>query len=161
MSSSSDIFLMVQTKRAGKVKGEAVAPGHEGEIDVESWTWTVKTSSALGSTAATGRRSYSGLSIFKRIDSASTALLSALATNDEVKEAKLTMRKAGEGQVDYFLITLKEARVTQVEHATDDSGGTRESVTIAFRKVEVEYRVQQSSGGRGASHVFTDELIAD
>jgi type VI secretion system secreted protein Hcp len=69
------------------------------------------------------------------------------------------MRKAGEGQIDFLLIKLKEARVTQVEHDTDESGSTRESVTMAFRKVEVEYRLQQASGGRGAAHVFTDELI--
>ena len=34
----------------------------------------------------------------------------ALATNDEIKEAKLTMRKPGSEQVDYFLITLNNAR---------------------------------------------------
>ena len=31
---SADFFLHVQTKRAGKVKGEAVAPGHQDDIVV-------------------------------------------------------------------------------------------------------------------------------
>jgi type VI secretion system secreted protein Hcp len=158
--SSSDIFLAVQAKRAGRVKGEATAPDHEDDIDVESWRWSVQAASALGSTAATTRRSYSGLTVVKRVDSASTALLAALATNDEIKEAKLTMRKAGEGQQDYFLLTLSEARVTSVEHAVGDDGGTREIITFAFRKVEVEYRPQQKSGGRGGSHIFNDEILA-
>lgn len=156
--SSSDIFLRVQAKRAGRVKGEAAAPGHEDDIEIESWQWSVQASSALGSGAITGRRSYSGLSVVKRIDSASTALMSALATNDEVKEAVLTMRKSGEGAVDFFLITLKEARVTHVEQSASEDGSVREAVTFAFRKVEVEYRRQQASGGRGASHVFSDEI---
>jgi type VI secretion system secreted protein Hcp len=159
MGTSSDIFLRVQAKRAGRLKGESVSPGHEDDIEVESWRWGVQASSALGSTQATARRSYSGLTIVKRIDSSSTALLSALATNDEIKEAVLTMRKSGGEAVDYFLLTLKEARVTQIDHGVSDDGGTRETVAFAFRKVEVEYRKQQAGGSRGASHMFTDEIL--
>lgn len=158
-SGASDIFLSVQTKRAGRVKGEALASGHEDDIQIHSWRWTVQASSAIGSTAATARRSYSGVTVAKSIDCSTTALLSALATNDEVKEAVLTMRKSGEDAVDYFLLTLKEARVTQIEHVVGDDGETHELVTFMFRKVEVDYRRQQASGGRGASYVFNDEIL--
>ena len=158
--SSSDIFLTVLTKRAGRIKGESSAQGHVDEIEIESWRWNLHASSALGSTAATSRRSYSGLTVVKRIDSATTSLMAALATNDEVKEAKLVMRKAGQDQVDFFFITLKEARVTQVDHSAGEDGSTWETVVMAFRKVEVEYRRQQKSGDRGASSVFTDEILA-
>lgn len=155
----SDIFLHVQTKRAGKVKGEAVSPGHEDDIVVQSWRWGVAASSAIGATQATARRSYSGLTVVKLIDTATTALMSALVTNDEVKEAKLTMRKAGSEQVDYFLVTLANARVSEIEHSTDAQGNTLETVTLVFTKVEVEYRPQKSAGGRGGSFTFSDELI--
>lgn len=158
--SSSDIFLSVQTKRAGKVKGEAMAPGHEDEIVVTGWHWGVATTSALGSTQATARRAYKGLTIIKQIDSATTALMAALTTNDEVKEAKLTMRKAGEEQIDYFLVTLQKARISAVEHSTDEAGNTLETVTIQFNKVSVEYRPQKSAGGRGASMTFEDEILS-
>lgn len=158
--SSSDIFLGVQAKKAGRIKGEAAAKNHEDEIEVASWRWSVQASSSIGSGQATTRRSYSGLTVVKRIDSASTALLSALASNDEIKEAKLSMRKAGGDQVDFFLITLREARVTEVEQAVDGDGGSRETVTFTFRKVEVEYRRQQESGTRGASSVFADDYLA-
>lgn len=156
---SGDIFLSVQTKRAGKVKGESVVPGHVDEITISSWRWGVQASSSLGTTAATGRRSYSGLTVIKTIDSASTSLLSALATNDEVKECVLTMRKSGGEAVDYFFIKLKEARITQIDQSTNEHGEASELVTLSFRKVEVEYRRQESSGNRGASSIFTDEII--
>ena len=156
---SGDIFLSVQTKRAGKVKGESALPGHEEEITISSWRWAVQASSSVGSTAATARRSYSGLTVIKTIDSASTSLLSALATNDEVKECVLTMRKSGGEAVDFFFIRLKEARITQIDHSTNEHGETSEVVTFSFRKVEVEYRRQEGSGGRGASSVFTDEIV--
>jgi type VI secretion system secreted protein Hcp len=156
--SSADIFLHVQTARAGKVKGEAASPGHVEEIELTGWQWGLSASSAIGSTQATGRRSYTALTVHKRIDAATTALMSALATNDAVKEARLTLRRAGGEQEDFFIVTLKDARITSVQHAGEADGGTRESVGIAFTRVEVEYRPQKASGGRGGSMTFTDEL---
>jgi type VI secretion system secreted protein Hcp len=156
-----DIFLHVQAKRAGKVKGEARSAGHTDDIVVSGWRWGVSVSSSIGTTSATSRRSYSALTIDKQIDSATTALMSALVTNDEIKEAKLSMRRAGGAQEDFFLITLKDARISSVQHEAGADGDTVEKVAISFTKVEVEYRGQQTSGGRGASTVFTDELASN
>ena len=156
--SGIDTFLHVQTRRAGKVKGEAASQGHTDDITVAGWHWGLTAGSALGDTQATARRSYTALTVVKGIDLATTALMSALATNDEVKEAKLSMRRAGGMQEDFFLVTLKGARITSVLHDADADGATRETVTLAFTEVEVEYRPQRKSGGRGGSTVFTDSL---
>ena len=157
-ASDADVFLHVQTKRAGKIKGEAVAPGHADDILVSGWQWGVSANAALGGAVATGRRSYQALTVHKQVDSATTALLSALATNDEVKEARLTLRRAGGEQEDFFSITLKDARIASLQHSGEGDGGTREVVTIAFTKVEVEYRPQKGSGQRGGASTFQDEL---
>src|SRR6476659_7686172 len=116
----SDVFLRVQTKRAGRVKGEATAPDHENDIVVSAWNWGMSAGSAIGSGKATARRSYKHLTVFKAIDAASTSLMSALATNDEVKEARLAMRRAGEEQVDFFTITLGGARVALLDLTVDE-----------------------------------------
>ena len=158
-SDGSDIFLHVQTKRAGKIKGEASAPDHENDIVVASWAWGMSAGSAVGSGKATARRTYKHLTVFKGIDSASTSLMSALATNDEVKEAKLTMRKAGDAQVDFFTIVLGGARVSAIDIEVDDQGTPVERVEFAFTKVEVDYRRQESSGQSGATSSFMDELL--
>ena len=153
-----DVFLSMQTKRAGKVKGEA-SGSREGEIEVTGWQWGLASGTAVDSAQASARRSYSALTVHKRIDSATTALMSALATNDEVKEAVLTMRRSGGDQQDYFIITLRNARISSLLHACDAAGDTRETVTLAFAKVQVEYRPQQASGLRAGSQVFSDELL--
>jgi type VI secretion system secreted protein Hcp len=158
-SVGSDIFLHVQTKRAGKIKGEASASGHEDDIVVASWNWGLSAGSALGSGKATARRTYKHFTVFKGIDSASTSLMSALATNDEVKEARLAMRKAGDGQVDFFTIILGGARVSAIEIEVDDSGTPVERVEFAFTKVEVDYRRQEGSGQAGATSSFMDEVL--
>lgn len=153
-----DAFLSLQTKRAGKVKGEAGVAGHEGDISVVAWNWGMQASSAIGSVQATGRRSYKALTISKRIDSATTAIMSAAATNDEVKEAKLTMRRAGGQQEDFFKVTVRGGRVVSVDLVSDGAGGTLENIGIAFTKVEVEYVGQKASGQRSGATVFVDEL---
>ncbi len=156
----ADVYLAVRTKRAGEVKGESRAAGHEDEIIVHSWNWGIAAGNAIGSTQATSRRSYRNLEICKRVDAASTPLMSALVTNDEVKEAKLAMRKAGEGQADFFVITLNQARVVGIELVCDENGDTLERISFAFTKVQVDYQTQKGSGQRGASTTFTDELLA-
>ena len=158
-SDGSDIFLHVQTKRAGKIKGEASAPDHENDIVVASWAWGMSAGSAVGSGKATARRTYKHLTICKRIDSASTALMSALATNDEVKEARLAMRRAGGEQVDYFAIVLGGARVVGIDLDVDAAGTPIERVQFSFTKVDVEYRRQEGSGQAGGSSLFSDEVL--
>ena len=157
---SIDVFLSVQSKRAGKLKGESAAEGHNGEIVVHGWSWGVAISSALGSSQATGRRTYKNLVVTKRIDSSSTALMSLLATNDEVKEAKLSMRKAGEGQRDFFTITLSQARVAALDLECGENGDAIERVTFAFNKVQVDYELQQATGQRGGGTSFQDEILS-
>ena len=155
----ADIFLHVQAKRAGKVKGESKSPGFADDIELLGWHWGVSAASGLDHTKAVRRRSYTALTVHKRIDSATTALMSALVTNDEIKEAKLTMRRAGGDQEPFFVIKLERARVTSVQHDADASGDARETVAFAFTKVEVEYTPQRATGLRSGGMVFTDELL--
>jgi type VI secretion system secreted protein Hcp len=155
----SDIFLHLQTKRAGKLKGESKSIGHVDDIHVQSWMWGVSSTAAVGSVQANSRRSYTALTVFKTIDLATTALMSALVTNDEIKEARLTMRKSGGDPLDYFTIKLAGARLEQVTHEVSATGEARERLDIVFTKVDVEYK-QQDTAGRLATNVsFSDEIM--
>ena len=156
---ASDIFLHVQTKRAGKIKGEATTEGHKDDIGVYTWGWGVAANTAIGSTVSTARRSYRNLVLTKGIDSASTALLSALVSNDEVREARLTLRKGGGKALDYFRMVLKEARIVAIDIEVHADGRPLERVSIAFTKVEIEYLPQESAGSSGGAFIFTDEVL--
>jgi type VI secretion system secreted protein Hcp len=158
-SSASDVFLHVQAKRAGKIKGEASTKDHAGDIIVSAWHWGVSSSSSIGSTAKTARRSYKSLVVRKGTDSATTGLLNALATNDELKEVTLSMRKAGDEQQDYLRVTLSNARVVSIDIDVDELGRAMETITMNFTKVDVEYRIQQAAGARGGAYTFQDEVF--
>ncbi len=160
VDAGSDIFLHVQTKRAGKIKGEGTTEGHKDDIGIYRWSWGVGANTAIGSTASTARRSYKHLVVTKGIDSSSTALLSALVTNDEVREATLAMRKAGGEALDYFRMTLSDARVVGVEVDIGADGRPTETVAFAFTKIEIEYKRQQGEGLGTGAFTFTDEVMA-
>lgn len=154
----ADMFLFVQAKRAGVIKGDVTASGHTDEIRLVSWRWGLSASSALGNTQAGARRSYTALTVVKRIDPATTALMSALATNDEIKEARLGMRRPKGQQEDFFTVKLESARVVGVEHATSPEGEALETVSISFTKVKVEFTPFSPTGKRGGATSFDDEL---
>lgn len=154
----SDVFLSLQCKRAGKIKGEATSPGHVDDIVVKAWAWGLAASSAIGATQATARRSWKALTLTKSVDRASTALMSALATNDEVKEAKVALRRAGGSQDDYYVVVLERGRIASLDQTVDAHGNTVETVSIVFNKIGVEYRLQQQAGSAGGTSTFSDEI---
>jgi type VI secretion system secreted protein Hcp len=156
----SDVFLDISTRRAGKIKGESTTAGHVEDIDILGWRWGVAANTAIGATQATARRVYRHLELSKGVDSASTMLMNALVTNDEVREAKLTMRKAGGDALDYFTMTLNGARIVDVAVEVGADGRPVEKVELAFTKVEIDYRRQERDGSGGASFSFADEILA-
>ena len=157
--SVADVFLHVVTKRAGKIKGESASDGHLDDIVVHTWSWGVTANTAVGSNQSTARHTYRNLAVTKGVDSASTGLLGALVSNHEVKEATLTMRKAGGEALDYFRMTLANARIVNVDIVVQASGVAVEHVTIAFTKVEIEYRRQEQAGFGAGSSTFSAELL--
>jgi len=157
---SADGYLTVRTKRAGELKGEGTAKGHEKAIAIHRFEFGVSSAAAVGSGQATSKRQYRHLLVFKRLDSSSTSLMSALATNDEIKELKVSLRKPGDGQDDFFRIMLAGARVVGLDLEYEEDGSTRERVAFAFTKIDVEYRVQGADGALGASSTFSDELLS-
>jgi type VI secretion system secreted protein Hcp len=158
LGSSADACLAVVGKKQGPLKGECRLPGHEDEITAIGWRWGVAAPTAPGSAQATGRRVYDQLEVHKHVDTASTRLLNALATNEELRSVVLSLRKAGTEEEDFFTITLERARVNASHLVCSPTGGLYETVSFAFSKVQVDYHPQQHTGQRGAASSFSDEL---
>jgi type VI secretion system secreted protein Hcp len=66
----------------------------------------------------------------------------------------LTMRKAGEGQQDFFKVTLTDGRVVDLDYKADQDGNVIEQVTFAFARIEFEYSPSTNAGGRGGASSF-------
>ena len=107
-----DIFLSVKGAKSGVIKGEAQDTVHGSEIDVLSWTWGLQARPNLGGGTASGKAVTHELKIVKRVDSASTPLMSALKSNEIITKAVLTQRKAGKSQLEFLKVTIENGRVT-------------------------------------------------
>lgn len=153
-----DMFLKMEGQKSGVVKGESSDKDHKGEIDVLGWSWGMSTSSTIGGAGAGSRTSLSELRIRKLTDTASTALMSVMRNNELIKEAVLTVRKAGGVQINYFSIKIKRGRITSFEIAAPSGPVLSEELAIAFESIEVEYYEQDQQGGRKGGSTFQTEV---
>jgi type VI secretion system secreted protein Hcp len=159
-SGSGDMFLMVKGARHGVIKGESQDDQHKSEIEVTSWSWGMEGQYSLGGGDATSKGTMHDLKVVKRVDSASTALMSALRFNEPIQKAVLTLRKAGKSQVEYLKIIIENGRVTSLDvEGGDPSGGPDviETVRFSFNRIEVQYVPQGKDGLPQGGMMFADE----
>jgi type VI secretion system secreted protein Hcp len=157
---AGDMFLSVKGAKGGTIKGESQDDAHKGEIEVLSWSWGMHARPSLSGGGATGKAAVHELKVVKRIDSASTALMAALRTNEVIVKAVLTLRKTGKTPLEYLKITIEQGRVTSLTIEAGDLGGSSdlfEHVSFSFNKISVEY-VPQGKDGQGLGGMtFSDQ----
>jgi type VI secretion system secreted protein Hcp len=155
-----DMFLMVKGAKCGLIKGEAQDDIHKGEIEVLRWSWGMQAKTSLGGGAASGKASVRELRIVKKIDSASTALMSALRSNEPIQKAVLTLRKAGKSQLEFLKVTIEQGRVTSLDIEGGDANGgagVLENVSFSFNKINVEYVPQGKDGQAMGGTIYSDQ----
>jgi len=150
-----DIFM-----KLGDIKGESLDNKHKDEIEVLSFSWGLTNSGSIGPGAGggSGRATFQDLSIVHRVDKASPGLMQACATGTHLKEATVTHRKAGKGQQEFLIVKMNDIIVTGVTHGGTTDEPASETVTLAFAKVEVEYRPQKADGSIDAGVMFKYDL---
>jgi len=160
---AGDMFLSVNGAKSGAIAGEAQDSSHKNEIEVLGWSWGMQGHRDLGGGGqATGRATIRELRILKRVDKASTALMSALRTNESIK-AKLTLRKTGKTQLEFFMIEIEDGRVNSIEIEAGDASGAStlvERVSLTFNKIAVTYVPQGGDGRSLGSTQFSDQWSA-
>ena len=157
-----DMFLKI-----GSIKGETndkeFVKGTPA-IDVLAWSWGVTNSGTThqGGGGGAGKANFQDLSLTKYMDSASHALLDAVATGEHFDTASLHIRKAGKTQQEYITIEMKEVMVTSV--SSGGSGGEdrlTENVTLNFAAVKFSYKPQKPDGSLGDALPFTYDIAAN
>jgi type VI secretion system secreted protein Hcp len=157
---AGDMFLKVVGQKAGLIKGESQDDAHKDEIDIAGWSWGMQTSTGLAGAGATGKAAIRELHVVKQVDSASCALMAALRNNEMIKEALLTVRKAGQTQQEFFKIRIQSARIASMDVRTGEgsSPGLVESLSFAFQKITVEYRKQDDKGQALGTMMFETDV---
>ncbi len=156
-----DMFLKVEGSKSGAIKGEANDTARKDEIDVVGWSWGMRAQTEMAGGGAAGKTSMRELNVHKKVDSASTALMSAMRNNEQIKRAVLTVRKAGSQPVDYFKITVENGRITAIDVESADDGSTDlvERLSFSFQKIGVEYVPQGEDGLPRGAMLFETETL--
>jgi len=155
---ASDIFA-----KLGDIKGESLDDKHKDEIEVLSWSWGVTNAApaSTGTGAGAGKPKFQDFSFTHKIDKASPVLMQACATGVHLKEATITHRKAGKGQQEFLIIKMNDVIVTALTDGDTSDGGSSETVSLAFAKVDVEYKPQKADGSLDAGVHFKYDLKAN
>ncbi len=134
------------------IEGESTAKGAEKQIEIFSFSWGASNPSTVGPGSggiSAGRVTLSSFRISKKTDKASALLFKACCTNEHKKEAVVSIRKAtGGGQEPYLTYKFSDVMVESIDWAGTSGGDDTpiEAVSLAFGKVEIEYKQQDASG---------------
>jgi type VI secretion system secreted protein Hcp len=139
------------------VDGEATHKDHKGEIEVLSWSWNVHNSNVGGTAgggSGRGKASPGDFVFTHTYDKSSPVLAKHSAAGKHFKTVVLTARKSGEGQKDFFKVTMKEAFITSVSPSGGSHGEITENVAMTYKDIEFSYKPQDDKGGLGGEVKF-------
>jgi len=153
---ASDIFAKI-----GDIKGESLDSKHKDEVEVLAWSWGVQQHGTMahGGGGGEGKASFNDFNFTHHVDKASPVLLKACATGEHIKEATITVRKAGKGQQEFLIIKMNDVLITSVNPSgSGDSAATAESVALQCSKVDLEYKPQKADGSLDAGLHFKYDI---
>ena len=153
---ASDIFAKI-----GDIKGESLDDKHKDEVEVLSWSWGVQQSGTMahGGGGGEGKASFNDFNFTHHIDKASPVLMKTCATGEHIKEATITVRKAGKGQQEFLIIKMNDIIITSVAPSgAGDGMATAESVALQCAKVDLEYKPQKADGSLDAGLHFKYDI---
>ena len=146
------------------IKGESVDSKHKDELEILSFSFGATNTGGgrPGGGGGEGKASFHDLHFVHRLDKASPRLLLACASGQHIKEATITVRKAGGQQLEYLKIKLTEVLVTSYQ-----IGGSSESgeatplgeLSLNFVKLRMDYTEQNVKGGAGSTTSMEWDLI--
>ena len=153
---ATDIFAKI-----GDIKGESLDDKHKNEIEVLSWSWGVTQTGTMahGGGGGEGKASFNDFNFSHHVDKASPVLLKACATGEHIKEATITVRKAGKGQQEFLILKMTDVIITSVNPSgSGDSAATAEAVAMQSSKVDLEYKPQKADGSLDAGLHFKYDI---
>ncbi|PXF64601.1 Hcp family type VI secretion system effector [Kangiella spongicola] len=131
--------------KIGDIEGESRAEGHEGEIDVLSWSWGADTNRRRGCVR--------DFNFVKSIDKSSAPILMGQIIQEVYPEALLTVEHTGSSQRDRFeFLTLRfrNVRVESFNTGGSDGSNFSEQVSFNFEEVEYSYTPRRQDGSEGS-----------
>lgn len=139
-----DYFLKIDG-----VTGESKDHAHKEELQISSWSWgmTNAGSNVKGTGAGSGKVAMQDFHFTVERSKASPTLFKFCASGKHIKNAVLTLRRAGETPQDYEKWTFTDLLISSFQ--TGGSGGDIlpiDQISFNYGKVEFGYKAQKEDG---------------
>ena len=141
------IYLQLSDdSQVGNIVGEVIQGGHEGKIEVRSWSWGIENILDAATGLPTGKEDISDLSIEKYIDKSTPLLLVACQGRSLFSEVILQSYRPGGSGAEYLSveITLSDVWIPSVElgESVPPDGRTTELVSFTFGSAKFKYTTE-------------------
>src|SRR5262245_50465601 len=131
------------------ITGESLDSKHKGEIDVLSFSFgeTQSGTHGAGGGGGAGKVQMSDFSFTARTSKASPQLFLSCAQGKHIKEAILTVRKAGKAQQEYIKLKLTDVLVSSYAIGGSEVGDLpADTFALNFVKIAFDYFAQKADG---------------
>ncbi|RYE32235.1 MAG: type VI secretion system tube protein Hcp [Hyphomicrobiales bacterium] len=144
------------------IKGESKDSKRKDTIEVDSFSWGVSNagSHAANSGGGAGKASFQDIHFTASVGKASANLALSCATGKHIKKAVLFVRKQGEGQQEYYTLTLEDLLVSSYQSG-DAAGGSSvptDQFSLNYAKIKYEYKPQKNDGSLDAPVTMTWDI---
>jgi type VI secretion system secreted protein Hcp len=141
-----DYFLKIDG-----IDGESTDDQHQGEIDIESWSWG-EVNPAPRSGGGLAKVQMQDIHCTMRTSKASPKLMLACASGQHIKTAQLTGRWADRARLTFLTVALNAVLVSSFEcGAASPQAAPMDQITLNFTTIEVTYQEQNPDGSPGPS----------
>lgn len=135
-----DIFLKIDG-----VPGDSRDSKHKDEIDVLSFSWGVGRKSGLLGGPPVGKPTLQDFDFVMPVSKASPLLMVGSAKGTHFKKALLTVRTAGDQQLEFYKVTMEDCLVSSYQTSAS-SDVPSEQISLDFAKVTFSYQPQRPDG---------------
>jgi type VI secretion system secreted protein Hcp len=134
------------------ITGESPDAKHKGELEVLSFSFAEAQSgtSGHGGGGGAGKVEMSDFTFTARTSKASPQLFLHCAQGKHIKQAMLTVRKAGQAQQEYLKIKLNDVLVSSYALSGAEGEGTHDAFSLNFVKLSFDYAPQKADGSLDA-----------
>lgn len=140
---SFDAFLTIDGIRA---EGD-----HKLQLDVDAFSWGMSNSQqSSGGGGSAGKVSLQDFHFVVPLDADSPNLMRAAATGKHFPKAVLTVRKAGEPQTDYYVVTLEDILVSSFQVNSLGNDAPLNEITLSFSQLKSSFTPQNADGSASA-----------
>jgi type VI secretion system secreted protein Hcp len=134
------------------ITGDSDRRGHEGAIEVLSWSWGVSATQGPpggGGGGGAGRPEFDELQVVTTISAASPELVESCATGRHHRKAVLIGLKSGEVEAEFLRYELGDVTITNVEHGDNDDDLPVEELAFAYGAFTITFTAETADGRPG------------